>query len=59
MLKNYRCKKHFEVLKSKWNDKIQKEIKVINRNINFYIDENYNFTYNNYSNEEKKILEVA
>ena len=47
MLKNYRCKKHFEVLKSKWEDKIQKEIKVITRDINFYIDENYNFTHNN------------
>jgi len=58
MLKNYECKKHFEFLLNKYNKKIEDENKVINRNINFYIDENYNFTYNNYSNEEKKILEV-
>ena len=58
MLKNYECKKHFEFLLNKYSKKIEDEIKVINRNINFYIDENYNFTYNNYSNEEKKILEV-
>jgi len=59
MLKNYECKKHFEFLLKRYNKKIEDETKVMNRNINFYIDENYNFTYNNYSNEEKKILEVA
>lgn len=58
MLKNYECKKHFKFLLNKYNKKIEDEKKVITRNINFYIDENYNFTYNNYSNEEKKILEV-
>ena len=46
MLKNYRCKKHFENLKSKWSDKIKKELDIINRDITFYIDENYNFTHN-------------
>ena len=47
MLKNYRCKKHFENLKSKWSDKIKRELDIINRDITFYIDENYNFTHNN------------
>ena len=46
MLKNYRCKKHFENLKSISSDKIKKELDIINRDINFYIDENYNFTHN-------------
>ena len=49
---------NLNLLLNKYNKKIEDETKVINRNINFYIDENYNFTYNNYSNEEKKILEV-
>ena len=43
MLKNYECKKHFEFLLNKYKKKIEDETKVINRNINWYMDEKYQF----------------